>query len=109
VRFAHLFGRWQYEETGVLDRTHLRFFTRRSARWLIDQVGLEIVKTTYNPGLIRPLVPMVKRFSRESRPDALMNSTPYRLYLKTAYPIERALTALWPGMLAFQMIYEAKR
>jgi SAM-dependent methyltransferase len=139
VRFAHLFGRWQYEETGVLDRTHLRFFTRRSARWLIDQAGLEIVKTTYNPGLVRPFVPLAKQFlssraqSRDPLPrapagdsstslgmtegalgmtvpaDALMNSAPYRVYLETVYPIERALTALWPGMLAFQMIYEAKR
>jgi len=114
VRFAHLLGRWQYEETGVLDRTHLRFFTRRSARWLIDQAGLEIVKTAYNPGIVRPFVPFAKRLvsggAAGSQPaDALLHSTPYRLYLQTAYPIERALTALWPGMLAFQMIYEARR
>jgi hypothetical protein len=38
-----------------------------------------------------------------------MNSTPYRLYLKTVYPLERAVASLWPGMLAFQMIFEAKR
>jgi len=143
VRFAHLVGRWQYEETGVLDRTHLRFFTRRSARWLMDQAGLEIVKTTYNPGIVRPFVPLAKLLlssrakSRDPHPmdasratagdpstslgmtetslgmavaaDALLKSRPYQLYLKTAYPIERALTALWPGMLAFQMIHEAKR
>jgi 2-polyprenyl-3-methyl-5-hydroxy-6-metoxy-1,4-benzoquinol methylase len=114
VRFAHLFGRWQYEETGVLDRTHLRFFTRKSARWLLSQAGLEEVKRTYNPGLVRPFVPLAKKIlsrgsAAASEPDALLRSKPYQLYLTTAYPIERALTSLWPGMLAFQMIFEAKR
>jgi 2-polyprenyl-3-methyl-5-hydroxy-6-metoxy-1,4-benzoquinol methylase len=111
VRLAHLFGRWNYDETGVLDRTHLRFFTRRSARWLIGEAGLRIVQTTYNPGLVRPLVPAAKKFmapAANAAPDALLNSRPYRLYLKTAYPIERAVASVWPGMLAFQMIFEAK-
>ncbi|HEX6096752.1 MAG TPA: class I SAM-dependent methyltransferase [Thermoanaerobaculia bacterium] len=114
VRLAHLFGRWEYDETGVLDRTHLRFFTRRTARWMIGEAGLQIAKTAYNPGLVRPLVPVAKRFlvpevEERPSPDALLNSKPYRLYLKTAYPIERAVASLWPGMLAFQMIFEAKR
>ncbi|HVG22560.1 MAG TPA: class I SAM-dependent methyltransferase [Thermoanaerobaculia bacterium] len=112
VRFAHLLGRWEYDETGVLDRTHLRFFTRKSARWLAREAGLNIVRTTYNPGLVRPLVPLAKRFvgsDANVAPDALMNSTPYRVYLKTIYPLERAVASLWPGMLAFQMIFEAKR
>ena len=115
VRLAHLAGRWEYAETGVLDRTHLRFFTRRSARWLLQQVDLEPVGVTYNPGLVRPFVPMVKRMLtgrsevESSDPTALMNSAPYQLYLKTIHPLERAIASLWPGLLAFQMIYEAKR
>jgi SAM-dependent methyltransferase len=115
VRFAHLFGRWEYEETGVLDRTHLRFFTRKSARWMIGQAGLQPVAATYNPGLVRPLVPLAKKLlapaggGAPQEPDALLKSRPYKLYLRTAYPIERAVASLWPGMLAFQMIFEAKR
>ena len=111
VRFAHLFGRWTYDETGVLDRTHLRFFTRRTARWMIGEAGLNVVKATYNPGLVRPLVPLAKKFmgGPNDAPDALLKSKPYQLYLKTAYPVERAIASLWPGMLAFQMIFEAKR
>ena len=116
VRFAHLFGRWEYEETGVLDRTHLRFFTRKSARWLLGECALAPIGTTYNPGIVRPLVPLAKKLlapkrgsSEPQAPDALMKSRPYQLYLKTAYPLERAISSLWPGMLAFQMIYEAKR
>jgi SAM-dependent methyltransferase len=115
VRLGHLFGRWEYEETGVLDRTHLRFFTRKSARWLLAQGGLSPVTTTYNPGIVRPFVPLAKKIlsrgdASEPQPaDALLKSKPYQLYLTAAYPVERALASLWPGMLAFQMILEAKR
>lgn len=112
VRFAHLLGRWEYEETGVLDRTHLRFFTRKSARWMIGAAGLEVAKTVYNPGLVRPLVPLAKKFAggkENAAPDSLLNSRPYQLYLRTVYPLERAVASLWPGMLAFQMIFEAKQ
>lgn len=115
VRLSHLLGRWEYEETGVLDRTHLRFFTRKSARWMIGEAQLHVVSTTYNPGIVRPFVPLAKKLlapkggEANPAPDALLKSAPYQLYLKTVYPIERAVASLWPGMLAFQMIFEAKR
>ena len=115
VRLAHLVGRWEYEETGVLDRTHLRFFTRRSARWMIGEAGLSVVSTTYNPGIVRPFVPLAKKLLARGdsdlpqAPDALLKSAPYQLYLKTVYPVERIVASLWPGMLAFQMIFEAER
>ena len=116
VRFAHLAGRWEYAETGVLDGTHLRFFTRRSARWLLREAGLEPFASTYNPGLVRPFVPLAKRMltgpsmsSRAQSRDLLLNSRPYRLYMAAIHPVERAITSLWPGMLAFQMVYEARR
>ena len=35
-------GRWDYQEQGVLDRTHLRFFTRATAAELIAGSGLVI-------------------------------------------------------------------
>ncbi len=35
-------GDWRYDENGVLDRTHFRFFTRRTMREMIRGVGLEI-------------------------------------------------------------------
>ena len=37
-----LFGRWQLQDSGVLDRTHLRFFTRKSGADLMQQAGLNL-------------------------------------------------------------------
>lgn len=35
-------GRFEYRDRGVLDRTHLRFFTRSSARSLLEGAGLTV-------------------------------------------------------------------
>jgi 2-polyprenyl-3-methyl-5-hydroxy-6-metoxy-1,4-benzoquinol methylase len=112
MRLTLMAGRFEYGDTGVLDRTHLRFFTKRSARRLIEEAGLTIHRHTYNPGIVRPFVPFVKKVMHAGEsgdPAAILESRPYRAYLKTLYPVERAVTALWPGALAFQMIFEARR
>ena len=38
-------GRWDYLDAGVMDRTHLRFFTRSTAIALVTEAGLEVVGT----------------------------------------------------------------
>jgi len=35
-------GRWDYEPSGVLDKTHLRFFTKSTARELLEGAGLQV-------------------------------------------------------------------
>lgn len=35
-------GKWEYQDTGLLDRTHVRFFTRASIRPLFEDAGLRI-------------------------------------------------------------------
>ena len=42
LRLALLQGRWDYRETGLLDRTHLRFFNRESIVELIRGAGLTV-------------------------------------------------------------------
>jgi SAM-dependent methyltransferase len=37
-------GEWRYQSSGILDRTHLRFFTRRTVLELFDGAGYEIQK-----------------------------------------------------------------
>lgn len=38
-------GTWQYDHTGLFDRTHIRFFSRRSAEKLMTCSGLELVNS----------------------------------------------------------------
>ena len=42
LRLALLSGRWDYRETGLLDRTHLRFFTRESLVRMVADAGLHV-------------------------------------------------------------------
>lgn len=42
IRLALLRGRFDYTDTGLLDRSHLRFFTRRSIAQLFDEAGYVI-------------------------------------------------------------------
>lgn len=44
VRLALLEGRFQYQDLGLLDRTHLRFFTHESIAQLFDEAELAIVE-----------------------------------------------------------------
>lgn len=109
VRLGLMFGRFHYVDSGVLDRTHLRFFTRSSAVQLLRDAGLEPFRRTYNPGLVRPFVPLARKLlGGGGDPGSILESAPYRTYLKTVYPAERLIARLWPGLLAFQMIFEAR-
>jgi O-antigen biosynthesis protein len=44
VRLALLAGRFEYRDLGLLDRTHLRFFTHESVAQLFDEAELAIVE-----------------------------------------------------------------
>ncbi len=60
VRSALLFGRWNYTEYGILDRTHLRFYTRRTANALVTGAGYAIRSIDVTPG-----VPLLSRSYRK--------------------------------------------
>ncbi|WP_298462699.1 bifunctional 2-polyprenyl-6-hydroxyphenol methylase/3-demethylubiquinol 3-O-methyltransferase UbiG [uncultured Cellulomonas sp.] len=52
LRLALLQGRWEYRQTGLLDHTHLRFFTRSSLDALLRRAGLvavDVRPTTVDP------------------------------------------------------------
>jgi SAM-dependent methyltransferase len=45
-----LLGQWNYTESGILDRTHLRFFTRKSVMDLIASARCRVVRVKANMG-----------------------------------------------------------
>lgn len=50
VRWNLLWGRFDYEAVGIMDATHLRWFTEKSLRALVENVGLEIVDIRQTAG-----------------------------------------------------------
>src|SRR5205823_320673 len=44
VRFGLFLGRFEYADYGILDRTHLRFFTRRTAYQLLADAGYRVTR-----------------------------------------------------------------
>jgi len=66
VRAQLMTGRFEYQDRGILDRTHLRFFTRRTAIDLVQEAGLVREATTYSPTPVEILLPslLVRRWGR---------------------------------------------
>ena len=42
IRLSLLAGRFRYTERGILDRTHLRFYTKRTAAEMVEQGGFRV-------------------------------------------------------------------
>lgn len=64
IRLALLQGRFEYAQLGILDDTHLRFFTRQTVEHLFEQSGycLEIIERTKLPIFAAsPLIPAVNK------------------------------------------------
>lgn len=80
-RLTHLLGRWDYKDYGILDRTHLRFFTRSSMVALVESVGLRVIRIDGYVGLHRH--PWIVR-------------EPLRWLGRT-----------WPSLFAIQIVLEA--
>jgi hypothetical protein len=76
-----------YDQRGILDSTHLRFFTRKSIRRLIERHGFQIrrIETVGLP---------FDAFTTES-------SRPRWLGI-----LDHFLLALWPTMFGYQFIIE---
>jgi len=47
IRLRLLRGQFDYTETGIMDKTHLRFFTHKSIRSLLSACGYDIIAERY--------------------------------------------------------------
>lgn len=92
VRLNLLMGRFDYAERGILDRTHLRFFTRKSAEALIRSAGLEILSFQVTPIPLEFVSPFF--------------ITPFGIILHAAFA---RLTSFLPTLLGYQFIIKARK
>jgi 2-polyprenyl-3-methyl-5-hydroxy-6-metoxy-1,4-benzoquinol methylase len=82
VRKELLLGRWRYTDSGLLDRTHLRFFTLARARDLAAQTGWQIV---YEDVALTPPPPLRGRSQSQL-----------------------SLLRRWPELFAVQLLFELR-
>ena len=54
VRLKLLLGKFDYREEGIMDKTHLRFFTKKTAVRLIEKAGYKIEKEEFVPSFPFP-------------------------------------------------------
>jgi glycosyltransferase involved in cell wall biosynthesis len=99
--FAHwyprarvLTGRFDYDQRGLLDRGHLRFFTRRSLERMIDQAGLGIERRAVVGSPVEVLD--IDADSVGARVAAIAGSA------------DRAATRVWPTLFGYQFLYELR-
>ena len=92
VRASLMLGRWEYADKGILDRTHLRFFTGSSAERLLAGAGLRVTLRQSTP---LPL-PVVNPAFARGRP------------LYPLHALSARLTTLYPALLAYQYVFSGE-
>jgi methionine biosynthesis protein MetW len=60
VRMGLLLGNWDYTDVGILDKTHVKFYTKKTSRQLLERSGFAVLKEevagySLPPRLIRML------------------------------------------------------
>jgi hypothetical protein len=51
VRFDLLRGHFRYARFGIMDATHLRWFTEETIRQLVDQAGIDVITVQQTAGI----------------------------------------------------------
>lgn len=93
VRLHLLRGRFDYGPRGILDETHLRFFTLRSAKGFLDESGFRIEAIDSTP---LPL-PLIWPWTAPGRP------------LFFVHALQVLLARRWKTLFAYQLIFAARR
>ena len=93
VRLALLLGQFRYTERGILDRTHLSFYTRATARQLLERSGFRVrsVEATAMPYELA--APVLGR----------------GLLARPVRGFARFSSRAWPTMFGYQFVFEAEK
>jgi len=92
VRLGLLFGRFHYAPRGILDRTHLRFFTRATGRALLEESGYRVLSVDTTA------MPIELAFPALGRPP----------FVGLARAASLVSARLWPTLFGYQFVYEAR-
>ena len=90
-RLKIFFGNFDYKEKGIFDRTHLKFFTRKSFKEFIKRAGFKIEKLEYTP------IPIYLKFPKASK-----------AFMDPFYYLFHFLSVFWPTMFAYQFVAKIK-
>jgi len=88
VRLSLLFGRFEYMDRGILDRTHLRFFTLRSFRDFLHEAGLECEEIVGTPVPLLLVVP--QRY--------------HGGWLRAVHGLNAMMSRCWKTMFSYQFV-----
>jgi 2-polyprenyl-3-methyl-5-hydroxy-6-metoxy-1,4-benzoquinol methylase len=89
VRAMLLFGRFNYTERGILDKTHVRFFTRKTARAFVEKQGFRIAA---EKATVMPL-------------ELVFGLSPDSLLMRIVNRTLALATAVLPGLLGYQFVF----
>jgi predicted TPR repeat methyltransferase len=92
VRIGLLFGIFQYRDRGILDATHLRFYTLRTIRSDIERAGFRVIAVRGSSVPIRLII-------GKWMPDPL---------LRLGEKLLTIVTRLWKSLFAYQIILVAE-
>ena len=90
VRLSLLFGRFEYGDRGILDRTHLRFFTRKTFTKLLQESGLNVRQMFATPIPVQLVWPVTNR-----------------QFFAPLHDCHYLLVRLWKTLLAYQFVVKA--
>jgi SAM-dependent methyltransferase len=93
VRLSLALGHWNYGDRGILDRTHLRFFTRLSFAALLRDAGLSVEELVATPVPL-PLVVSPRLHGR---------------VLNAVHALSAGAARAWKGGLAYQFVAVCRR
>jgi 2-polyprenyl-3-methyl-5-hydroxy-6-metoxy-1,4-benzoquinol methylase len=89
VRLGLLAGKFDYAARGILDRTHVHLYTRKSFRELLERAGFEVV---VEDSAIPPFEALLERRAAALAPLEVM---------------AHRMGAAWPELFAYQIVLEA--